>query len=192
MSQYRQYTDDLLVQLLAEGDTEAFSELYERYAGILYVHAHKRVADREIAQDLVQDLFASIWMNRNHRLIATSVSSYLYSALRYKIINWLLREKRLSDYEASLMDELSIEPTGADHGLRERELRQLIEREVARLPKKMRQIFQMSRDQQLCHREIAEQLNLSPGTVKKQINSALRVLRVKLEAFLAMLILFFL
>ncbi len=183
MFSYRSYTDKELACLLAKGDHSAFTEIYDRYAGILYVHARKKLTNRETARDLVQDLFASLWNRRATFSKDTQLSGYLYAAIRYKVINRIIREKRLTEFEATLVDRVAEEQVLTDYLVREKELRQLIEAEASRLPKKMREIFYMSRELQLSHKEIAEQLNLSQATVKKQVNNALKVLRVKLEAF---------
>ena len=83
------------------------------------------------------------------------------------------------------------EPTRADHRIRERELQERINAEVKRLPKKMREIFCLSRDNYLSHRQIAERTGLSESTVKKHVNNALKVLRVKLGALLSFALFFF-
>ncbi|MNL17944.1 RNA polymerase sigma factor [compost metagenome] len=65
------------------------------------------------------------------------------------------------------------------------ELTRLIDKEVSALPQKMKEIFEMSRNQELSHREIAAQLNISDHTVKKQINNAIKILRPKITSLLA-------
>ncbi len=187
MSRYSCYTDDELICLVAASDRVAFTEIYERYAGVLYRHARKKLNDRDTAKDLVHDLFASFWKKRATLAKETRLSGYLHAAIRYKIINYLVREKRLAQFEAIAKDTVMEQQFSADSLVREKELKQLVEAEVRQLPKKMRKIFYMSRELHLTHKEIAEQLNLSPATVKKQVNNALKVLRIKLEALLAII-----
>jgi len=93
----------------------------------------------------------------------------------------------LAEFEAAMKDIIASEQPLADYLLRERELKQLIEAEARCLPKKMREIFYMSRELHLTHKEIAARLDLSPATVKKQVNNALKILRIKLEAFFAII-----
>lgn len=188
MTPYRSYTDDELVRLIADDDYAAYTEIYDRYAGVLYVHARKKLNDREAAKDLVQDLFLYMWEKRNYLSNATRLSTYLYAAVRYKVINRMVHEKRLAALEATCAESDAEDQVWADHLVREHELRQLIEAEVKCLPKKMREIFHMSRQQQLSHKEIAEQLNLSQATVKKQVNNALKVLRIKLGHLFAIVL----
>lgn len=173
--------------MVGDDDHAAYTEIYDRYAGLLYVHARKKINDREAAKDLVQDLFASFWKNRTTFSAKSKLSNYLYAAIRYKVINWLVREKQLAEFEAAAQDAVITAQSSADHLVREKELRQLIEAEAERLPKKMREIFYLSRESCLSHKEIAARLDLSPATVKKQVNNALKILRLRLDAFLAML-----
>jgi len=187
MSSYRSYTDEELVSLIADNDHAAYTEIYDRYAGVLYIHVRKKINDREAARDLVHDLFVSLWKNRTMFTAKSQLSNYLYVAIRYKAINWLVRERRLAEFEAAMKDIIASEQPLADYLLRERELKQLIEAEARCLPKKMREIFYMSRELHLTHKEIAARLDLSPATVKKQVNNALKILRIKLEAFFAII-----
>lgn len=184
---YRQYNDEDLVCLMADHDEGAFAEIYERYAGVLYVHARQKLSDRDMANDVVHDMFASLWENRATLTINTNLSTYLYTAIRYRVISVQVREKRFAQFEVFAKDTVEKMAANTDHLVREKELRELIESEVSQLPKKMREIFHMSRQLHLSHREIAEQLDLSPATVKKQVNNALKVLRVKLETLLAII-----
>lgn len=186
---YKSYTDSELALLISEGVEGAYAEIYDRYAGLLYVHARKQLSDREFAKDLVQDVFAAIWNNRAGFQKGTNIVGYLYAAVRYKMINWVVRNKRFAAYEAEARADTAILAGAADHLVRERQLRKLIEAEIEQLPAKMREVFLMSREQHLSHKEIADQLNLSPTTVKKQVNNALKLLRVKLETFLAVFLL---
>ncbi|MFC7524124.1 RNA polymerase sigma factor [Parapedobacter sp. GCM10030251] len=186
---YQLYTDEELVDLMAGDDYPAFTEIYNRYAGVLFLHAQKRLQDREAAKDLIQDIFESLWSKRMVMTIESQLANYLYTVVRYKIINLEVREKRLSVLEATWKELMVEEQPLPDCLVREKELKQLIEAEASRLPKKMRDIFYMSRELHLTHSEIAEQLNLSPATVKKQVNNALKVLRVKFQTLVILLLL---
>jgi len=185
---YQSCTDIELVYLISEDNHEAYREIYNRYAGVLYLHARRKLNDREEARDLIQELFISLWNNRNTLTLHSHLSAYLYRAIRYKIINILSRKKLEMTYMDAMMGAYTCEPTMTDHQLRENELKRLIEKEVNGLPPKMRKIFHMSRQLNFSHREIAEKLDLSEATVKKQVNNALKVLRIKLGTLLSVLL----
>lgn len=189
MPRYSPYTDEELFCFISTDDEAAFTELYNRYAGILYLHARKRMVDRDAAMDLIHDIFASLWSNRHTIVLEGKCSSYLYTALRYKIINFEIGRKRLSLWE-EMPDEMDTRPDqpAPDQLVIAKDLENLIEAEAEKLPKKMREVFLMSRRQQLSHQEIADELDLSPATVKKQVNNALKVLRPKFNHFLTIIL----
>lgn len=187
MSTYKSLTDQELFVLLQDGNKLAFEEIYERFNGLLYIYACKMIADREDARDIVQEIFVYLWSNPSIQ-IKTQLSSYLYTAVRYKIFDWFDKNKSRSNYLQSLEDFAQQGAYVTDDYIREKEFASLIEKEVSLLPPKMRVIFEMSRQQHLSQKEIAEILHLSDKTVKKQMSNALRVLRLKLTSFLLLAI----
>ena len=183
MSTYKSLTDLEVFVLMQEGDKFAFEEIYERFNGLLYIYACKMVSDREDARDIVQEIFVYLWSNPNIQ-IKTQLSSYLYSAVRYKVFDWLDKNKSRTNYLQSLKDFAEKGDYVTENYIREREFASLIEKEVSLLPPKMRLIFEMSRQQHLTQKQIAEILQLSDKTVKKQMSNALKDLRLKLTSFL--------
>lgn len=187
MSTYKSLTDNELFCLMQDGDKYAFEEIYERFNGLLYIYACKLVSDKEDARDIVQEIFVYLWSNPNIK-VKSQLSSYLYTAVRYKIFDWLDKNKSKSNYLLSLEKFVDQGDCITDNYIREKEFASIIEKEVSLLPPKMRQIFEMSRQQHLSQKEIAERLHLSDKTVKKQMSNALKVLRLKLTSFLILAI----
>lgn len=178
------YSDLELFELLKTGDEAAFTEIYHRYFDLLYLHALKRVRNGDIAKDLVQELFTTLWTKRDTLQARINLSNYLYTAVRNGVFTYIARQKLESRYINTLP---SLELTGeclTDHLSRERQLRAIIEKEIAELPEKMGIIFKLSRKEGLSHKEIAERLNLSELTVKTQVKNALRILHTKLGLML--------
>lgn len=178
---YAQYADEQLAALLKQGDRMAFTQIYERFHGLLYVHAYKRLRDSSEAEDAVHDLFAKLWLNHEKLDVKTNFAGYLYASVRNAVLTTIARRGFADRYLSGNYQDLP-ENAVTDHKVRESQLREIIERHVASLPAKMREVFELSRKAQLSHREIAEQLGISEKTVKSQINSALKVLRDKLGA----------
>jgi len=187
MYNYRSLTDNELLGLIQSGDKYAFEEIYERFNGLLYIYACKLVTDKEDARDIVQEIFVYLWSNPNIK-IKSQLSAYLYTAVRYKVFDWLDKNKSKSNYLLSLENFADQGNCITDDYIREKEFASIIEKEVSLLPPKMRQIFEMSRQQHLSQREIAEILHLSDKTVKKQMSNALKVLRLKLTSFISLAI----
>lgn len=193
MNIYQEYTDSQLATLLGGEDPLAFAEIYHRYKGVLFRHALRLLGNEEEAKDVVQELFTQLWARREQFVITSALSSYLYTATRNRILDIIAHKKIEEKYIQSLDGFLERGEYLTDQYLREKELRGIIEKEVAQLPPRMREVFQLSRRDHRTYKEIAEELNISDKTVKKQINSALSILRQKLDlAFLSVLFLRFL
>ena len=170
-----------LVLRLIEGDEDAFCELYAAYKNRLIYFAMRFLKSREYAEDIFQDAFAVVWQGRRFINPDASFSAYLYTIVRNRILNQLrdlsnqdkLREQILSqavDYTNETKDEIIAN-----------DLRQFISRALQQLTPRQREIFQMSRERQMSHREIAEVLGISVNTVQESISISLRTLRTYLE-----------
>ena len=187
---FRLYKDDLISQnvlsdyellaLFKEGQRSAYEEIYRRYWALLYNHARKMVQSDEDAKDLVQDVFSVFWLDGPTLELQTTLSAYLYSIVRYKVFNLIDRKKVRSDYLSSLEDFIKKNEYSGEYRVREKQMEELIEKEVAALPPKMREVFELSRKANLNYRQIAEKLNISDNTVKKQMSNALKILRSRL------------
>ncbi|SMC64518.1 RNA polymerase sigma factor [Pedobacter africanus] len=175
--------DDELLLLFKAGDRNAYEQIYNRYWAIMYVYARKIMADADDAQDIVQEVFTYLWHKGAELSIKTSLAVYLYTAVRYRIFDLLDHRKVRTDYKAYLQQFIDEGEYITDNQLRERELVAVIEREVALLPAKMREMFEMSRNEGLSHKEIAEKLGVSDLTVKKQVSNAVKILKEKLKLF---------
>lgn len=180
MTEYNVLADLELYALLKAGDKVAYTEIYNRYFSLLYLHALKRLRDEEAARDLIQDLFATLWLKRDVLTTKTNLSNYLYTAVRNGVFNFIAHQKVASRYISELPDKVEPSECITDHLARERQLAALIEKEIAELPEKMREIFLLSRVEGLSHKEIAARLGISELTVKTQVKNALRILRGKL------------
>lgn len=191
MPDYNNCTDNELAALLINGDQRAYTQLYNRFKGILYVHAYRILQDKEDAKDIVQELFTVLWVKRDSLTLKTGIASYLYAAVRNRVFDKISSKKVESRYFESLKDFSLEEGYSTDSVVQEKELSALIEKEIAALPDKMRQIFELSRKNNLSHKEIATQLILSDKTVKKQVNNALRILRLKLGSLNTIFFTFF-
>ena len=170
-----------LVLRLIEGDEDAFCELYAAYKNRLIYFAMRFLKARVYAEDIFQDAFAVVWQGRRFINPDASFSAYLYTIVRNRILNQLrdlsnqdkLREQILSqavNYTNETKDEIIAN-----------DLRQFISRALQQLTPRQREIFQMSRERQMSHREIAEVLGISVNTVQESISISLRTLRTYLE-----------
>jgi RNA polymerase sigma-70 factor (family 1) len=190
MTNYSTLSDWDLQHLLKSGDPYAYTAIYDRYKWILHKHAYSKLKDREAASDVIQDLFTSIWQNRESLQIKSNLSGYLYQGVRNRVLNLIAHKQVENKYIDSLQTFIQKGDHIADHLVRERQLAVIIEKEISSLPAKMREVFELSRKLHMSHREIAIQLNVSEQTVKTQVRNALRILRVKLGLLSLICVLF--
>lgn len=167
----------LLVKI-AQGDQQAFSTLYDAHSDELVRHVLKRVDEIAIAEDIVHDLFLSLWNNRSKLLEIDSVPAYLYAACRYLVIahhkkKIIFHTQTIGDDEIDLVnDERPLEER-----LYYRYMLDVVQKEIETLPEKCKLVFKMSREQHMSNKRIAEELGISESTVENHINKAISRLR---------------
>lgn len=181
---YGSLSDQQLTPLIMQGDEAAFAEVYNRYKGSLFLHAFRMLQNTEEAQDAVQDVFAALWKKRDAITINTALNSYLFGSIRNRVLDIISHQKVISKYTGSLETFLDKGERLTDDKIREKELIEIIEKEIAALPPKMREVFELSRNFNYSHKEIAEKLNLFHKTVKKQVANAIKILRLKINHFI--------
>jgi RNA polymerase sigma-70 factor (family 1) len=178
-----------LLASLKNGDHSAMEQLYQEYWEEVLDNAYKRVRDEEVAQDITQEIFISIWENRERLQIEGSLTAYFKGAVKYKVINYfkssMVKEKHKEDIAL-----LTGSPTAAsaENLLMLKDLNKQFDEALQELPEKMRVIISMSRKQEKSIQEISAELNLSAQTVKNQISSALKLIREKLAYTLIIII----
>lgn len=177
----KQIDEHSLVLRLIDGDEDAFCELYASYKNRLIYFAMRFLKSREYAEDVFQDAFTIVWQGRRFINPDASFSSYLYTIVRNRILNQLrdldnqdrLKEQILAhavDYTEETKQQIMAD-----------DLRYLIACAMQQLTARQREIFKMSREEQMSHREIADALGISVNTVQEHISTSLRILRMYLE-----------
>lgn len=189
MSYYHTLSDQELTALLHEGDERAFTEIYDRYHSLLYIYAHKKLQNKEEAQDIVQEVLTALWTRRFVFSMHASLPSYLFTAVRNKALDLFSHKKVEARYLASLQNFIEDAGIQTDFLIRENDLKTLIEKEIQSLPPKMKEVFKLSRNNKLSHKEIANLMDISEQTVSTHIKKALRILRVRLGLFNYLIIL---
>ena len=175
------YGDAQLFELLCQGNREAFDEIYTRYWDKLYVFVAKAIKDKEPAKDIVQEIFVSLWLRRESLKNSDSLSGYLFTAARFKGITYIQSNLKKTGCELSLVEHFTGRQDTLNEQYAAKELNSIINHEIEKLPEKMRQVYVLSRKEQLSYNEIAEMLQISDKTVKKQISNALKHFRLALN-----------
>ncbi|MDM1048333.1 RNA polymerase sigma factor [Sphingobacterium hotanense] len=183
MDNYNILSDSELVTLLKRRDRSAFAEIYDRYSMMIYYKINQMLRDENVSKDLVQDLFTSIWEKSELIRDNVGISSYLYVAARNRVLKYIQKGKTRSDYLAEIGKYNLMVSDQTLEKIDEKDLMLLLTAEIAKLPAKMREVFELSRLEDLSHREIAQRLGLSESTVKKQVQNALKILKVRLSRY---------
>lgn len=177
---YRKYEDGQLFELMRQGDLDAFTVLFDRYNEPLMDYGFGLTHSKEDAADILQEIFVSLWTRRTKLAFTHSIKAWLYQAVRFqaaKYIHRSVRKRELLEELISLLPEKeSILP---DSTLQHKQLDVAIKEVIDHMPARMKEVFVLSREQQLSHREIGNRLNIAESTVKKTVQNALRFIREK-------------
>jgi len=171
------FSDDEIIRGLGQDNQLMLEYLFDQYYENLVSFSITYVGRQEVAEDIVQELFIKIWENRNAINITKSFKAYLFTSTRNSSINYL-RSKyaRIAFDELTSIKENQIRTTSQDE-ITEKELKRVIQSAVENLPEKCGIIFNLSRNSDLSHQEIADHLRISKKTVYVQIRNA--VLKIK-------------
>jgi RNA polymerase sigma-70 factor (family 1) len=185
VADYTALGDEQLADLLRSGDPAAFTEIYNRHWKFLYNSAYNILRHHQDTLDVCQSILLWFWEHHEKITIQTSIRAYLFTSVKYKIAN-LIRQGKVRE---TLFTDADLENIRADEfvELEVKELKNLIGQLVNDLPPKCREIFKLSREENLTHKQIAGQLGISERTVDEQISRALKKLRVPLSKLASLL-----
>ncbi|GAB4012284.1 RNA polymerase sigma-70 factor [Spirosoma sp. KCTC 42546] len=173
----------LIRQTFAEDARRGYELLFRRYYRTLCSQAVRFVHSRTVAEDLVSDVFFSFWKNQVHQQITSSYQAYLYMAVRKRAYTHMRLEFQQNPSPLQAETE-PIEFDGSpdpEQLLQYTELYQRIEETVRTLPPQCQRVFVMSRFEGKKHREIADELQISPKTIEAHLSRALTQLRQTLR-----------
>lgn len=178
-----QLDDTELLSSIQADDRHAFAELVHRYSDILFRFIQRRVACVEDSEDILQDVFVSLWNLRHRITIERSLYPYLFKTAKYKIIDWTINEQRKVARAEILLQKQHgelISPTSEEE-LLAKELASLIDMEIDKMPTTMKSAFSLSRKEAMSIKDIATELALSEQTVKNNISLALGWLKLRFK-----------
>ena len=173
---HSQGLDSDLFLLVKHNDVKAFEELYNRYWPNLVNTAFKKLNSKEKAEDIVQNIFIDIYQRRFTIDLTISLGAYLNQALKFKVLNEYRSENIINKYQQHVFFNPSCKNDLASE-LEAKELEAKINSILNALPEKCKQVFQLSRKENLSNRDISLCLNITVSTVEKHISKALKTLR---------------
>ena len=166
--------------MVSAGDEKAFRQIYEQYWNRIYTMALLYFKSPVAAQDMVQEVFLKVWVNRSELPVLNSFGAWLHITARNLLISSL--RKKATQYVWGMEDNATVadqEPS-ADERLAMKETAGLIRRAIEQLPPQQQKIYRMSREQGLKLTEVAAALDLSHNTVREHMSKALKNIRVYL------------
>lgn len=168
---------ELLSQIL-QGNENAFRIVFDHYRDAIYSFALKVVQHEVIAEEIVQDVFVKIWMNRNGLSAVRNFADFLFIITRNHTLNCLRRLAKEKKLTIAASGELPTEAISAEATVLQRDYDRVLQQAIDRLPPQQKLVFTLSRLQGLSREEIAAQLNISTGTVKTHMKQATRSIKV--------------
>lgn len=169
-----------LVCRLKNGDKRAFDELYGLFHKKIYLFCLNYGLAIADAEEITQEVFVKLWLNRTSLDSEKSFNSYLYKIGKNIIIDEFkkkIKTKATQEYQMSLI----VPGNNVEEGMDYMDLKNLMDETLLYLPERRREVFELSRIQGLSHKEIAEELGISIKTVENHLNLALHNFRVALQ-----------
>jgi RNA polymerase sigma-70 factor (family 1) len=185
MYNYSILNDKELIDLLQVDDEHAFTEIYNRYWKKLFAIAVNKLRDLNEAEEIVQDIFVSLWKRRNMLEITDTLSAYLAVSVKYRVIKILHKQntrQKYIDHSEKALNSLYDDST--QQWIEFGELKNQLALFVADLPDKCRLVYQLSRESGFSHKRIALELGISEKTVEAHLSKAIKKLRTRLSQIL--------
>ena len=183
-------TDKGFIELLREGNELAFEKVFTTYYEALHAYAFTILGDEDMAEELVQEVFFTVWVKKDKLDIQYSLKSYLYKSVFNECMDHLKHRKHKAIHTSYVLRQAKTSSSGEDADRRAglKDLEKRLQNALNDLPEQCRIIFQLSRFEGIKYQEIALQLGLSVKTVEAQMGKALKRLRISLAEFLPLLI----
>lgn len=180
-----------LLQKIAEGDEQAFQVLFESYRSRLYHYMLGIVKSTEIAEELVIDVFMKLWTGREMLTQIENMDAFLFRVACNKSIDFLRKAAKNPEVTNIIWDNIHLASSNtAETRLMQQEYEKVLRDAIELLPPKRRQVYRMSREEEMTHAEIAKELGIAPSTIANQIVDAQRFIKSHLLKHLNSTVLF--
>ncbi|MCR8559789.1 RNA polymerase sigma-70 factor [Mucilaginibacter sp. BJC16-A38] len=168
------------IKQLIEGNEDVFTSLYESYSEKVYRLAFRFLKDKALSEEVVQETFINVWLSREKLDPEGNMWLYLYVVAKRLALNSLRQACKSNDFVENLLNFME-EQNSTEEEVLARDLENFTGKIIEKLPRQQQLVFKLSRVEGLSYKEIAEQLNISPNTVKNHMVEALKTLRSQLR-----------
>jgi RNA polymerase sigma-70 factor (family 1) len=184
------YSDEELMQEIKADNMFAFDILYKKYSNRLYKFGYSIIKSQEETENLIQDVFLSLWENRNKVVKDSSIKSFLFTIAYNSAISILRKKIKESAFIEHLMSlqEINVEPVNVE--LEYNDLTKKLDEIINELPQRQKEVYMLHKVEGLKYSEIAERLNISVNTIETHMSRALKTIREKLGNYSLLAILF--
>lgn len=183
MSEFSNYTDSALLDAIRHDNEKAFCELFKRYWRRVHAMAYARIRSKEKTEEIVQDLFISLWEKRAVQSI-DNLPAYLFQAVKFKALNLigsrLIYEKYWHYYKTFIPQKEDSTEILVEYD----DLMEAIENGMAALPEKSKNVFRLHRLEGWSVPDIARKLNLSEKAIEYHLTQSVKKLRVHLKNYI--------
>lgn len=174
--------DKLLIKKLKCHNEEAFRKLYDLYKGDVYAYSRSFLKQDSFAEEIVQEVFLKIWINRTNLDEDLNFKSYLFTITRNLTLNFLRKAANDKHLMAEVFYHRPISSNPIEHKILEDDFERIKQEAISMLPPRRKRIFEMSRFEGKSYEEISSELDISISTVKNQMSKALETMREFLRA----------
>ncbi len=175
--------EKMLLKQAAEGDERAFEQLFHAFRDRLYGFIFRVTDSKEIAEDILQDVFLKIWIHREKLTAVDNFNAYLFRMSQNHAINHLRRLSKETLVLLETRQRNDVQNPAADEQLVCKNMQQLVKEIVDGLPSQQKAVYLLSREQNLKQEEIARRLHISISTVKNHMTHALHTIRERLGRY---------
>jgi|SRR5690606_9864771 len=170
-----------LIEDLLTNNDKAFDKLYHMYWEDLFSYVVRILNNEEDTEDVVQEVFIAFWRIRHQTDRVRSLRAYLIVMAKHRALKHILKSNNYQSHIDSFADHARLHEDSLEQEYLAGELDQIIDAEISNLPANMQNVFRLSRGEQLTYQEIAERLDITDHTVRKQVSRALKILKIKLK-----------
>lgn len=171
-------SDKSLIQQIKLDNAKGFKYLHNRYAGKMFLYAFNIIKNKEACEDIIQNIFIDFWSKRKE-VEVVNIKSYLFRAVKYQIFNYF-RDQKITNEDITRLNIIDVS-IDASKKMEYHELEEAIYGSMMKLPKRCKEIFELSRLQHKSYKEISIELEISIQAVKNQISKALAFIRKDLK-----------
>ena len=175
-------SDITLLNQLAAGREEAFTQLYLRYSPTIYNALMVYIKDEHQADDLLQNVFVRLWEKRGELTAIQSLENYLFILARNLVLNHIKRKAIEENVHQVLRSRLPESADSTENRMLEVEYKRLLREAIDALPPQQKQVYLMATDASMTYDEMAVNMELSKLTIKKHLELARKSIRAHINA----------